>query len=83
MTVEQQTIATSLTSGAISGYFTLSFDTSNCNTCNIRNKHTSARISYKISALELETILENMPNIGDVEGSTQILLLTFFIDHRY
>jgi len=50
----------------MSGTYQLVFDTTSVTTSSLRGPSTSAAIDALATASDLETILENMPNVGDV-----------------
>jgi hypothetical protein len=87
-TYDVQTITTSVTAGgSLDGYIRVSLDTSasQCPKCAVQGEFQSARIPAVATAADLQRILENMPNTGDIEvsavgpntGNTMVWTVTF------
>lgn len=58
---------TSSSNGKVSGEFRLSLDTTGCPHCQIQGVHSTAAIPHDATASELTTILQNLPNVGQVQ----------------
>jgi hypothetical protein len=73
-TEEIRTLHSTRVSGtAVSGYFRLEYDTTNCTTCQVRNLQQTERLPHNVHEWDLRTALQNMENVAGTTVTKTVL----------